>query len=116
VRPADLQDRAGAVPLLKASRLRHSFVVKAFADSAYNSDRVANATSIDVQIVRRIAHQSGFVVHPLRWVVSEPSLGWAATAGLLRTSGRRSPHRTRPSNERHLYPKTMRSRTLHNRS
>ncbi len=75
IHPADVQDRDGAVPLLKASRSRHPFVAKAFADSAYNSDRVANATSIEVQIVRRIADQSGFVVHPRRWVV-ERTFAW----------------------------------------
>ena len=36
IHPADVQDRDGAVPLLKASRRRHPFVAKAFADSAYN--------------------------------------------------------------------------------
>lgn len=69
VHPANVQDRDGAVPLLKASRSLYPFVATAFADSAYNSGRVANATSINVQIVRRIADQSGFVVHPRRWVV-----------------------------------------------
>lgn len=63
------------MPLLKASRSRHPFVATTFADSAYNSDRAANATSIDIQIVRRIAGQSGFVVHPRRWVV-ERTLAW----------------------------------------
>lgn len=67
VHRADVQDRDGAVPLLKASRSRHPFVAKAFADSAYNSERVAKATSIEVQIVGRIADQTGFVVHPRRW-------------------------------------------------
>lgn len=75
VHRADVQDRDGAVPLLKASRSRHPFVAKAFADSAYNSDRVTSATSIDVQIVRRIAGQTGFVVHPRRWVV-ERTFAW----------------------------------------
>ena len=75
VHRADVQDRDGAVPLLKASRSRHPFVAKAFADSAYNSDRVTSATSIDVQIVRRIADQTGFVVHPRRWVV-ERTFAW----------------------------------------
>ena len=70
-----MQDRDGAVPLLKASRSRHPFVAKAFADSAYNSERVANATSIDVQIVRKIANQTGFVIHPRRWVV-ERTFAW----------------------------------------
>lgn len=75
VHPANVQDRDGAVPLLKASRSRHPFVAKAFADSAYNSARVAEATSIDVQIVRKIANQTGFVVHPRRWVV-ERTFAW----------------------------------------
>jgi transposase len=75
IHPADVQDRDGAVPLLRASRSRHPFVAKAFADSAYNSERVAGATSIDVQIVRRIADQTGFVVHPRRWVV-ERTFAW----------------------------------------
>lgn len=44
--PADVQDRDGAVPLLKWSRQRHPFVERAYADSAYNSPRVAEATSI----------------------------------------------------------------------
>ena len=75
IHPADVQDRDGAVPLLKASRSRHPFVAKVFADSAYNSDRVANATSIDIQIVRRIAGQSGFVVHP-RCRVVKRTFAW----------------------------------------
>ena len=75
VHPADVQDRDGAVPLLKRSRSRHPFVTKAFADSAYNSDRVANATCIDVQIVRKFADQTGFAVHPRRWVV-ERTFAW----------------------------------------
>ena len=75
IHPADVQDRDGAVPLLRKSRSRHPFVAKAFADSAYNSARVASATSIDVQIVRRMANQTGFVVHPRRWVV-ERTFAW----------------------------------------
>ena len=34
VHPADVQDRDGAVPLLKQSRSRHPFVERVFADSA----------------------------------------------------------------------------------
>jgi putative transposase len=69
VHPADVQDRDGAVPLLKASRKRHPFVEVVFADSAYNSDRVRDATSIVVHVVGRIAGQVGFQVLPRRWVV-----------------------------------------------
>ena len=91
IHPADVQDRDGAVPLLRASRSRHPFVIKAFADSAYNSERVANATSIDAQIVRRIADQTGFVVHPRRWVV-ERTFAWLnRNRPSRRTSRRRSP-------------------------
>jgi len=75
VHPADEQDRDGAVPLLKRSRARHPFVQRAFADSAYNSPRVAMATSIDIEIVRKFADQTSFVLHPRRWVV-ERTFAW----------------------------------------
>lgn len=75
VHPADIQDRDGAVPLLQQSRRRHPFVELAFADSAYNSDRVADATSIDIQIVTKIAGQKGFILLPRRWVV-ERTFAW----------------------------------------
>ena len=75
VHPADVQDRDGAIPLLKQSRKRHPFVELAFADSAYNSARVADATSIAIEIVRKFADQIGFAVHPRRWVV-ERTFAW----------------------------------------
>ena len=75
VHPGDIQDRDGAIPLLRQSRGRHPFVERAFADSAYNSDRVAEATAINIQIVRKIAGQIGFTVHPRRWVV-ERTFAW----------------------------------------
>lgn len=62
VHPGDIQDRDGAIPSLKQSRRRHPFVARAFADSAYNSERVANALSINIEIVRKIAGQIGFTV------------------------------------------------------
>ena len=40
-----------------------------FADSAYVAERVANATSIAVEIVRKNPDQVGFAVNPRRWVV-----------------------------------------------
>jgi transposase len=67
--PADVQDRDGAIPLLKASRKSFHLVELAFADSAYNADRVTDATSIAIEIVRRLADQVGFQVLPRRWVV-----------------------------------------------
>jgi len=75
VHPADVQDRDGAVPLLKQSRRRHPFVELAYADTAYNSPRVSDATSIYIKIVRKFADQTGFAVHPRRWVV-ERTFAW----------------------------------------
>ena len=72
---ADIQDRDGAVPLLKASRASFPFVAVAFADSAYNADRVKDATPISIDIVKKIAHQVGFQVLPRRWVV-ERTFAW----------------------------------------
>ena len=69
VHPASVQDRDGAVPLLQASRASFPFIEIAFADSVYAGERVANATSIAIEIVRKKAEQIGFAVHPRRWVV-----------------------------------------------
>jgi transposase len=75
VHPASVQDRDGAVPLLKASRRRFPFVDLAFADSAYAARRVSEATLIAIEIVRKPADQVGFAVHPRRWVV-ERCFAW----------------------------------------
>jgi transposase len=69
VHPADIQDRDGGAALLKASRRTFPFVELVFADSAYAGERVANATCITVQIVRKPDDQIGFKVHKRRWVV-----------------------------------------------
>lgn len=66
---ASVQDRDGATPLLKASRNAFPFVERVFADSAYAGERVAKATSIAVEIVRKSPDQVGFAVQPRRWVV-----------------------------------------------
>jgi transposase len=69
VRPASVQDPDGAVPLLQASRGLYPFIERVFADSVYAGERAANATSIVVEIVRKLPDQIGFVVLPRRWVV-----------------------------------------------
>lgn len=66
---ASIQDRDGGGPLLRASRHAFPFIEKVFADSGYAGDRVADATLIAVEIVRKNPDQVGFVVHPRRWVV-----------------------------------------------
>jgi transposase len=72
---ASVQDRDGAIPLLRASRALLPFIERVFADSAYAGERVANAARIIVEIVRKQAGQIGFAVHPRRWVV-ERFLAW----------------------------------------
>jgi len=66
---ANVQDRDGAIPLLQASRRSFPFVELTFADSAYNGDRVRDATPIAIEVVKKLADQVGFQVLPRRWVV-----------------------------------------------
>jgi len=67
--PASLQDRDGAGPLLSVSRRAFPFIEKVFADSGYAGERVARATVIAVEIVRKNPDQVGFAVNLRRWVV-----------------------------------------------
>jgi putative transposase len=75
VHAADIQDRDGAGPLLRASRPSWPFVLLTYADSAYQGPRVASASTIRIAIVRKADNQVGFVVHAKRWVV-ERFLAW----------------------------------------
>jgi putative transposase len=67
--PASVQDRDSGGPLLRASRRAFPFIEKVFADCAYAGNRVAQATIIAVEIVRKNPDQVGFAVNPRRWVV-----------------------------------------------
>jgi transposase len=67
--PASIQDRDGGEPLLRASRRIFPFIQRVFADSAYAGEKVAMATLIAVEIVRKNPDQVGFAVNPRRWVV-----------------------------------------------
>ena len=53
VHSAAIQDRDGAGPLLRASRARWPFVQIGFAGGGYLGPRVANASPIRIQVVRR---------------------------------------------------------------
>jgi transposase len=66
---AAIQDRDGAGPLLRASRSRWPFVQLGFADGGYAGPRVANASPIRIQVVRKADKQVGFAVIARRWVV-----------------------------------------------
>ena len=63
------------MPLPKASRALFPFIEHLFADSGYAGEKVATATRIAVEIVRKRPDQVGFAVHPRRWVV-ERFLAW----------------------------------------
>ena len=67
--PASIQDRDGGGALLRLSRGTFPFIAHVFADSGYAGDRVAKATAIAVEIVRKNPDQVGFAVQPRRWVV-----------------------------------------------
>ena len=67
--PASIQDRDDGGPLLCASRGSFPFIEKVFADSGYAGEKVATATVIAVEIVRKSPDQVGFAVQPRRWVV-----------------------------------------------
>jgi hypothetical protein len=55
-------------PLLEASRRFFPFIERTFADAGYDHERVTMATSIIVEIVRKLPDQIGFAVLPRRWV------------------------------------------------
>jgi transposase len=69
VHAASVQDCDDAIPLLQASRPLYPFIERVFADSTYAADRVATATRIIVEIVRKQAGHIGFAVHSRRWAV-----------------------------------------------
>ena len=67
--PASVQDRDGGGPFLSASRRIFPFIQRVFADGGYAGEKVAKATLILVEIVRKNPKQVGFAIQPRRWVV-----------------------------------------------
>ena len=51
--PASVQDRDGGWALLSLSRRLFPFIERVFADSGYAGEKVAKATLIAVEIVRK---------------------------------------------------------------
>jgi putative transposase len=79
VHAADIQDRDGAVDLVKAIRHRFPWLRHLFADGGYAGDKLATALAglgrWTLEIVKRPTTAEGFVVLPRRWVV-ERTFAW----------------------------------------
>jgi putative transposase len=79
VHAADIQDRDGAVDLVKAIRHRFPWLRHLFADGGYAGDKLATTLAglgrWTLEIVKRPATAEGFVVLPRRWVV-ERTFAW----------------------------------------
>ena len=78
IHPADVQDRDGAIPLLRAARRLFPFVEVIFADGAYRGETTAKAVAGTgrwrLEIVSRGAAE-GFVPLAKRWIV-ERTFAW----------------------------------------
>jgi len=69
---ADMQDAAGAEPIVKAIRKRWPWLKHLFADGAYDRGRLMSTAAYHdfvIEVVRKLANQQGFQVLPRRWVV-----------------------------------------------
>jgi putative transposase len=80
VHSAGIQDRDGGVDLLTTLRDRLPFLVKLFADSAYQGPIFGNALArilpdLETEIIRRSDQAKGFVRLPKRWIV-ERTIAW----------------------------------------
>ena len=85
--PASIQDRDGGGPPLCTSRRIFPFIQWVFADSGYAGEKVAKATAIAVEIVRKNPDQVGFAVQAAALGRREGSSpGSGAIADWLRTS------------------------------
>jgi hypothetical protein len=61
-----IQDRGSGGSLLRVSRRIFPFIQRIFADTGYAGGKVATATSIAVELVRKKPGQVGFAVIPRR--------------------------------------------------
>ena len=79
VNAADVQDRDGAVDVLKAIRFRFPWLRHVFADGGYVGDKLKDALkghgNWTLEIIKRSDTAKGFVRLPRRWVV-ERTFAW----------------------------------------
>lgn len=81
VHAADIQDRDGAIDVLKAIRTRFPWLRHIFADGGYAGDKLRDALgqhgNWSLEIIKRSDTAKGFVLLPRRWVV-ERTFAWAS--------------------------------------
>jgi transposase len=78
VTPASVQDRDGAVPVLRAAACEYQTIEHIWADGAYRGeviDNVSAYTGIRVEVVKRSDTKKGFEPLPKRWI-GERTFGW----------------------------------------
>ena len=78
VHSADIQDRHGAIHLLRRARRLFPFIERIFADGGYQGEKMARGVSRTglwkLEIVKR-STAAGFEVLPKRWIV-ERTFAW----------------------------------------
>jgi len=79
VHAADIQDRDGAVDVLKAARFRFPWLRHVFADGGYAGDKLKDALAPmgkwTLETIKRSDTAKGFELLPRRWVV-ERTFAW----------------------------------------
>jgi putative transposase len=93
VHAADIQDRDGAVDVLKAIRFRFPWLRHVFADGGYAGEKLRNALRGNgewtLEIIKRSDTAKGFEVLPRRWVV-ERTFAWLGRCRRLARDWERS--------------------------
>ncbi len=93
VHAADIQDRDGAVDVLKAIRSRFPWLRHVFADGGYAGEKLRNALRGNgewtLEIIKRADTAKGFEVLPRRWVV-ERTFAWLGRCRRLAKDWERS--------------------------
>jgi putative transposase len=78
VTPASVQDRDGAVSVLREAHREFPRLKKVWVDGAYTGsviEALRSETSIDIEMVKRNEAVKGFAVIPKRWI-GERTNGW----------------------------------------
>jgi putative transposase len=78
VTAASVQDRDGAVPVLREASREYPSLERVWVDGAYNGaviDRLREQSSFEIEVVKRNDDIRGFTVLPKRWI-GERTLGW----------------------------------------